>query len=616
MMKTVKGQSRYIRELLHQDPSRRRRAAEALGQGDERAIYPLLKALRDENPGVQEAAGRSLSAIGGEVVAYMVLPLLRDNPLLRNTAILIIREIGRPAVPLLYPLLNDKDDDVRKFCVELLSDIAESVTPAAIVPLLNDPNQNVRASAAKALGMLMGRDSLAYLHPMLADEEWVVFSVLEAVARLADESSADPVAKLLNSPSEAVRYAAIEALGSIRSQTAVAPLAGHLAHCGDLEKSLTVKTMVQIGITPSVRGVADLLAELFRTGDWDDRLTALQGIMDTEHFRMIPEVIDIAGSLDPSDPEAEERLHGVKRILMRDDCSRALIEVMNSPATRFRGRVIAIDLIGELRCAEAVPSLMKLIEGDVRDVRRASVKALAEMATDAAKDALENALDDPDSHVRKAAIAALGRIGDRQSIEPLLRILKMEKYRDVIEEAVNALLAIDSRVLSTRLATFNHRLREIVARSSRDTTILFPLSQDRDPAVRMSAVASLGSLQSEGVDKRIEAALTDDDQDVRKAAIMAAADRRCCGAAVQRALRDPDMWVRAYAVKAFAASLEPDEAGMLEDMLNDPDIPVVFSAIDGLRRLGGGAAYALLSVLGEHDNPHIRERAVEALGAM
>jgi HEAT repeat protein len=147
--------STALQQLVDPDPSVRRSAAEALSEADERAIYPLIRLLRDEkNPGVQDIVMRSLIAIGNEVTAWMVLPLLREGPFLRNTARIILRQIGHPSVPLLRPLLTDKDDDVRTFAVDLISDIGQCDFSAEIARLLEaDPNQNVRASAARAIGL-------------------------------------------------------------------------------------------------------------------------------------------------------------------------------------------------------------------------------------------------------------------------------------------------------------------------------------------------------------------------------------------------------------------------------------------------------------------------------
>src|SRR4030066_1764432 len=124
---------KFIKNLSHYDPSKRRSAAEALSEGDERAVYPLIKALRDDNLGVQDAATHSLMAIKNEVTAYMMLPLLREDSYLRNTALIILREMDNFTIPLLIVLLNDKDDDVRKFAINLICDIQYCNYPDKLV---------------------------------------------------------------------------------------------------------------------------------------------------------------------------------------------------------------------------------------------------------------------------------------------------------------------------------------------------------------------------------------------------------------------------------------------------------------------------------------------------
>ena len=150
----TKKLDRLVMELTHTKADKRRQAAEGLSEADQRAIYPLIRALRDPDAGVQDAAMRSLTGIGGEITAYMVMPLLREDSYLRNTAMIIIKEIGPASVPLLYPLMKDKDDDIRKFSIDLLTEIQFDVDPDFILPLLKDPIAIVRASAAMAMGLL------------------------------------------------------------------------------------------------------------------------------------------------------------------------------------------------------------------------------------------------------------------------------------------------------------------------------------------------------------------------------------------------------------------------------------------------------------------------------
>lgn len=455
---------RFLSGLDHYDASKRRAAAESLFGGDERAVYPLIKALKDINPGVQDAAMRSLISIGGESTAYMVLPLLREDSYLRNTAMIILKSIGKPVVPLLYPLFKDKDDDIRKFSIDLLNDIREGVVPEEIFPLMSDPNPNVRASAAKSAGIFGCRDAVPFLIKALCDEEWVCFSALESLAMIRDESTAGTIATLLDSPHDAVRYAAIEALGCIGYPPSADLLMKHLSNAEGFEKRATIKSLVRIGITPSMSGISGLLMDIFKTGDWDERLIILKGIVALKDDRTVRDIIDIAGSLDPADPDSEEKLFIVRDALKNFGCSDVLLNMLKDPSVKYRGKVIAIDVISGLKCHKAVPSLIKLIEKDLRDVRRASISALAAMHGDEAKQALVDAINDYDSHVRKAAIAALGVIRDRISFGPVLNLLKKEKYRDVIEEAVKTLFTLDAEKFLSNIHELDDSVREIAGR--------------------------------------------------------------------------------------------------------------------------------------------------------
>ena len=435
--------TKVLKDLCHDDVARRRSAAELLSGADERALYPLLRALRDENPGVQDAAMRSLIAIGGETTAYMVIPLLREDSYLRNTAIIILKEIGGATVPLLYSLLKDKDDDVRKFALDLIIDIHQGVDHEKILPLLRDPNQNVRASAAKAVGVVMQQNAVPHLIEALKDEEWVVFSALEALSRIKDDAAVLPIVELLESPSITLRCAAIEALGSIGSSVATEPLLAYFPAADEMGKREVVKSLVKTGVAPSMSEIADILIDMFKKGDWEERMIALKGIVDLREERAITDIVDMGGSLDPSEPESEDRLYRIKEALRDFDCGADLVRCLENPSIKYRGRVLAIEIIGELKCRRAAPSLVKLIEGDFRDVRRASMRALGEIRDDESRPALQEAITDHDSHVRKAAFGALGRIGDRSSFDLLLNLLRIEEYRDVLEEIMQSLIMLD-----------------------------------------------------------------------------------------------------------------------------------------------------------------------------
>lgn len=602
-----------LQQLTDTDPSMRRAAAEALGDSDERAIYPLIKALRDENTGVQDAAMRSIIAIGGDVTAYMAIPLLREGPFLRNTARIILRQVGRQSAPLLRPLFADKDDDIRTFAVDLIADIGWCDYPREIVRMLEtDQNQNARTAAARALGLLDYREGLPALIAALKDNEWVCFSALESLALMRDEASVDAVLALLANPSETLRYAAIETLGRIGSPRSSGMLIARLPKASDIEKTSIIRSLVRIGVTPAMAEVADMLVEIYTNGEWEDRLIALTGLGDLKCKRAIPIILDIAGSLDPSDPENEERLMAVKQALMKFECAPTLIGILADPAIKFRGKVIASEVIGEMECAEAVPELIKLMGTDLREVRRAAVLALAKIRGDEALRTLRTCINDRDGHVRNAAISMLGRMRDQDSFDHLLRHLEAENYKDVLEVNVQALLQIDSRKLFSGLAELAPAVREIVARGTGDADILLSLSQEQDVNIRMAALSNLNRVRDGRGQKRLTEALGDVDPEARKAAVIALGSMNPGPEAFKTALADPDMRVRLHAIRALGDSMNPDAAKAVIPLLHDKEAPVVLSAIDALVQLGNSEAITF-SALRNHASEEVRERVAQIM---
>ena len=426
---------------------------------------------------------------------------------------------------------------------------------------------------------------------------------------LKDESSVDAIISLLGRKDESIRYAAIETLGSMGSPASGEALISRLDRADEFEKTAIIKSLVRIGITPSTANVPDVLLDMLQNGDWDDRMIALKGLCDLKEERAIRSIIDLAGSLEPSEPEDEEKLMYIKDVLRNIGCNDALIEVLNDPSIRYKGRTIAVEVLGDLQCKKAVPQIIKLLEKDCRDVRRAAAKALGEMSDTGSENTLIDAIDDEDGHVRKQAVAALGKIGDRASFEMISKLLLRESYQDVSEEFVKTLLSLNAGALFSHLDEFNDPVKEAISKYAADADALLYLSRDANPRIRVAAVVSLGRLHDEKTCQRISEALHDDEPEVRKAALMAMGEMNCCYDDIKTALDDTDMWVRVYAVKTLSYNLTQNAIHALKRLLGDKDIPVVLSAIDAIAQLGREDALDLLTPLINHGDRMVREKA-------
>jgi HEAT repeat protein len=607
---------KLIADLTDENVSVRRTAAKNLADADERAVYPLLGALRDDNPGVQDAAMRSLVSIGGQVVAYMVLPLLREDSFLRNTAMLILKDIGVPSVELLYPLLMDKDDDVRKFALDLLGDISETVDHIKVLPLLKDPNANVRASAVRTLGILMPEGALDKLVESLGDEEWVSFAALETLAAMKDDRAVEDISGLLDNESLALRLAAVESLGAIGSGKASEALFEFVKKTEGMEKSEAIKSLVQTGVTPSMSAVYDLLLELVQTGEWDEQKIAIRGLVDLKDVNAIPIIIDMAGSLDASIPDEEERVIEIKKSLKEFGETEAFAQVLNDKDSRYKGRVIAAELAGETGSVSSVPSLIRGLDDDMRDVKRACAMALGRIGTPEAVDALIRAVDDHESHVRKTAIVGLGHTGDKRAFDKLLGKLESEEYDDILETIVKSLLEIDEQRLYSLIDRFPSKIKCAVARSSNDLDMLLKLSGDEDLSLVLAAIAGLGGMDDQRAVDRVLESASSFDPEVRRTAVMALSGMKVDVAAVLPLLEDKDMWVRLHAVRVLGKAGRDDVIPHIEPMLSDCDLPVVLAALESLEAIGGREAFGLLARAEEHQDERVREAAARAIERM
>lgn len=622
-----------IQKLNDQDPSTRRSAAEELAGGDERAIYPLIRALSDKSAGVQEAAMRSLIAIGGEVVGYMVLPLLREDAYLRNTALTILTELGEVAVPLIYPLLKDRDADIRKFAIDLLVGIKEGVDTSRIVPCLKDLNANVRTAAAKAFGILEYREAIPALIEALRDEEWVCFSALQALGELKAVEAIESILQLISSPLEAVRFVAIETLGKLGPGNTAIPspasrdalhcvsteaLLAHLPSTSGDEKNAVIKSLIQIGITPEMSGLSTPLITMLKEGEWEEKEIALKGISLLHCKEAVPIIVAIGGSLDTLSPESEERISFLKDAIRALDSEEYLLKLLSATDVKYRGKSFAIELLGEIRSKKAVPCLVGYLHNVSRDLRRTSAESLGEIGEcEATKPLIQAAQHDEDAHVRRAAVKSLGNIQTKEAFLALIELLGVEKYYDIKEKIVEALIKIDAEAFLADILRFEDNVRELVAKSVSDADILLMLADDPQKKVKLAALYGLGRGGTEGAVSKLIPFLKDSDPDIRKAAVVGLGEAKYAAPELFAALQDNDPWVRFYAVKSIAFSCAREEAfELIRNMLNDEFIPVVMSVVEAMKEIGGREAYEALAVHEEHPNVDVREKIQEALRSL
>jgi len=109
-----------------------------------------------------------------------------NEPYLRNHALEIVRDLGRPARslrPKILPLLADPLS--RSFAVQALGNIGALEALPHLLAMLHSPEAELRAAAAEALGPLGSKDAIAPLKAVLADEKEMMDVRVRAAFSLA-----------------------------------------------------------------------------------------------------------------------------------------------------------------------------------------------------------------------------------------------------------------------------------------------------------------------------------------------------------------------------------------------------------------------------------------------
>lgn len=602
-------------ELIHsEDAAVRRDAAYRLAGADARAIYPLVRALWDENPGVQEAAMSSLMSFAGEEAIWAVMPLLREDAPRRNMALQILARIGGPHTSLIARDLNDKDADIRKFVIDIFGDVGSPEVVPHLIHALSDENANVRAAAARSLGILHAEEAVPRLVGLLDDEEWVAFVAIEALGKIADEKAVGALISLLQSPSDTLRTMAIESLGEIRSPLASAALFETIERVDHEEKKLVAKSLVNIGVR-STRELSSVLMDLLREDSYEDKEAAIAGLISLRYKKAVPLLIEQAGALDVSIPEDEELYRKLMDAVVEIGDTLGLVKLLANKGMKYRARVAVIDALGRLKSHEAVKPLMGFLTSDAREVRRAAASAEATIGVDMSGDDLMDGLHDQDGHVRRSVSRALGAIGDRKAVPALLELVKKENYPDVLEDAVSAVAELDPEALVELAKSKRPGVRLAVARTARGAELIH-LIKDSDPKVRIAAVLSLGTSGTEDASATLSKLTKSTDPEVRKAAVrgLGFIGDDAARKALARCVSDKDMWVRMFAVDALSDIGEASAASGVRKLLaQSEEGPVRIAALRYLARYGNRSDIG--ACLDDAD-PLVREEAERALEIM
>jgi len=512
----------------------------------------------------------------------------------------------KPAVEakLLAVLTHEKaTPEAKQFVCRMLRTVGSTKSVAPLGELLTDAQ--VCDFARMALEAIGGADAKAALRGALgaaSDEQKV--GIVHSLGDMGDAEAVAQLAPLAKADAEPVARAAIVALGRIGNAPATAALTEAEATVPDALKRVWGEACLDCAARIAAAGqgaeAAKLYRRLFAEGmPVPVRMAALGGIAEAEQARAVPLMVGLLGGDDAA-------LQGA-----------------------------AVTFLARMSGPEATEAVVAALPTASSDARVKLIAALEMRGDPAAAASIVEQMASDEQAVRIAAIKALGALGGKASIGPLLQAAaKGQPESDAARASLSRLkgAGVDEAILALIEAGDAERqayLVPVVAARRCGTALpkLLALTGSDDRAVQAAAFEAAGELAEEkDLGTLLGLLVGAKDQKARDAAVDAAknviartacyetATKLCikayghasppvkCGilavlgraggdkslAAVQRALGDEDATVRDAAVRALADWRDAQAAPELLKLATESDSRVhSILALRGYMRLAG-----------------------------
>ena len=591
---------------------------------DSKAIERLVQLLSDCSPLIKDEAVNSLAKIGGEETVKAVVPLLYSKEVsLKNISLEILTRLGDVAVGELSARLDEPDDDVLKFIVDIIGLIGNHEPVRELIPLLKHANPNIRAAVAVAFDKMGANEALDALMEALADDdEWVRFSVLEALGSIGGARVTEKLLDVFRAI-DVSRIAALDALSMLAEPEDCKKVMAVIASPG-VSHVLTIETVVrfvdrfQEELTDIDKGIfLEILSSRLHEADVDDQREALRGLKLLAEKSAMDSLLLFSLNKDYD----EETRDALKRAIIACADTDKIVEALTGRSERVLVFVEALADIKDPSTVEVLASTLK--KSTDTKVRVKALQALGNIATSETYDSLVEALQNDHGNTRKAAARGLSNLVDTRAVAPLLEALLKEPYDDVIEAIASSLSSLPGASVEETFISLLSSEREAMRvvglnglagiPTEKSSKALSALLTDEEASVRSAAVSAIGAFDGEAAADLLSRALEDPEKEVRLAALDVFSSRSGGEKFIMKGLDDADMWVRFKAASSLAEKKYHAAEEKLIELLRDDEVPVQITAARALAGLSSVKAADTLRGFLDHSDSNLREAAAAAL---
>lgn len=378
---------------------RREVAEDLVFAEDSNAIDLLQRLILDENKAVREAAGDALIRRGNQDGAEQLVKNFANPRIeVRNQAMWLIVCMGEPALEFVFPALENKDHDVRKFAADVIGEVGSEIGIGPLVKTIKDVDANVRLSVVEALGKIGSDIALDELEVAFDKYPNIRSTTAEALGKLNNPNAVRVIKNSLNDEDPLVVFAVTEAFGEIGGKDEIVLLEKLIEESEGYIKIIAITSLVKL----SNKTNSNLQIDLFSALYVDEFVEAAEGNKEV----------------------AEYAMRMVARLSADGDID-ALLK--SYPNLNNELKTAVLESIREEKNAQTLSTTYSALSELSSQVKIAAIQNLSYWQEKKSVSNLLNVFDDEDDWVVYRAAEAIGKIGEKNSAEQLLSKLNTDK---------------------------------------------------------------------------------------------------------------------------------------------------------------------------------------------
>jgi serine/threonine-protein kinase len=321
--------------------------------------------------------------------------------------------------------LTGKDIVARAHIIDILSGFETPEVLEALETQLKDPNKLIRRAAITSIGKMDAAANVAVLCELLCDPDMDVMNMAaDVLIKLNHPDTVRHLVVALKDESEYARRAAVEVLNEIGDTNSVKDLLDALGDDDWWVRARATDALAKIG---GPRVVSAVL-ELIKDEDEEIRRAAIEILNVTKDERAVHKLIEATSD---DDWWVRERAADALAAIGNSDAIPALLKMLEGGARSIPSAIRGLAKLGDAR---HVPALLGLLSRSDKEIQIEAMNALPRLADTKsfvnARAEIAKLLDSEDRNIRQSAIAAVNALDDLFSPDKVAAIEETERFME------------------------------------------------------------------------------------------------------------------------------------------------------------------------------------------